>query len=158
MRLHHYNIETIWTGNSGLGTKDYKAYERSHIIRMTGKADIDGSSDAAFRGEKNKHTPEELFVSTLSTCHMLWYLHLCSISGVVVIEYVDKATGIMQEDTNGSGRFIKVVLKPEVIVVADNMIQQATKLHSDAHKMCFISNSVNFDVVHEPSAFAKQRV
>lgn len=158
MRIHRYNIQTTWTGNRGEGTRDYKAYDRSHVITIEGKADIRGSSDPAFRGDPGKHTPEELFVSTISTCHMLWYLHLCAVNGVVVLEYNDKATGTMEEDSNGSGRFTKVFLKPEVLVAAGDMIDKANELHREAHKMCFIANSVNFEVVHEPTAFSAQRV
>jgi organic hydroperoxide reductase OsmC/OhrA len=156
MKLHQYNIQTTWTGNRGEGTQDYKAYDRSHVIRMEGKADILGSSDAAFRGDKSKHTPEDLFVSTLSTCHMLWYLHLCALNGVVVLEYIDNATGLMEEESNGSGRFTKVILSPEVIVSENSMIEKANELHGEAHRMCFISNSVNFQVVHEPVASVQQ--
>lgn len=156
MKLHHYNIRTTWTGNRGAGTKEYKAYDRSHIISIEGKADIHGSSDAAFRGDKTKHTPEDLFVSTLSTCHMLWYLHICAVNGVIVTGYTDKATGTLEEDANGSGRFTKIVLKPEVIVAEKSMIEKANELHREANRMCFIANSLNFAVVHEPSAFAAQ--
>jgi len=74
--------------------------------------DIAGSSDAAFRGDKTKHTPEDLFVSTLSTCHMLWYLHLCAVNGVVVTEYIDEATGVLKEEADGSGYFEEVTLNP----------------------------------------------
>src|SRR5688572_6604565 len=102
MPLHHYQTKTIWTGNLGAGTKEYKAYERDHLIRIEGKPDIQGSSDPAFRGDKTKHTPEDLFVSTLSTCHMLWYLHLCAKHGIVVTAYVDNASGVMEEHDDGS--------------------------------------------------------
>lgn len=158
MKTHRYNIKTIWAGNRGEGTRDYKAYDRSHVIRMDGRADILGSSDATFRGDKSKHTPEELFVSTLSTCHMLWYLHICAVNSVVVLEYIDNATGLMEEESNGSGRFTKVILTPEVIVSENSMIEKANELHREAHRMCFIANSVNFEVVHEPCAFAGQKV
>ena len=94
MASHRYVTKTIWTGNRGQGTSEYKSYDRSHIIRIQDKMDIAGSSDAAFRGDKTKHTPEDLFESTLSTCHMLWYLHLCAVNGVVVTEYTDEATGV----------------------------------------------------------------
>ena len=156
MPHHYYTTKTIWTGNRGNGTSEYKAYDRSHIIRMKDKTDIEGSSDAAFRGDKTKHTPEELFVSTLSTCHMLWYLHLCAVNGIIVTEYIDKATGVMEEDAAGSGHFTKVILKPEVTVAEKSMIEKANELHNDAHKMCFIANSINFPLVHEPSAFVEQ--
>ena len=157
MALHHYSIQTIWTGNRGLGTSDYKTYDRSHVVRVTGKADIQGSSDAAFRGDKTKHTPEDLFVSTLSTCHMLWYLHLCAVNGVVVTNYVDQATGIMEEEQNGGGHFTAVTLNPVVTVATEEMIEKANALHGDAHKMCFIANSVNFPVLHNPTCVAAQQ-
>lgn len=157
-RVHHYNIQTTWTGNRGEGTRDYRSYDRSHVISIDGKADIQGSSDPSFRGDKSKHTPEDLFVSTLSTCHMLWYLHLCAVNGVIVLEYTDQATGTMEEDPNGSGRFTSVTLKPEVLVADQSMIEKANELHREAHKMCFIANSVNFEIAHEPVAFTAQRV
>lgn len=157
-KVHHYKIQTTWTGNRGEGTRDYRSYDRSHVISIDGKADIQGSSDPSFRGDKSKHTPEDLFVSTLSTCHMLWYLHLCAVNGVIVLEYTDQATGTMEEDPNGSGRFTSVTLKPEVLVADQSMIEKANELHREAHKMCFIANSVNFEIAHESVAFTAQRV
>ena len=158
MKLHRYNIQINWTGNRGKGTRSYKSYDRSHVISGEGKPDIEGSSDASFQGDRSKYSPEDLFVSTLSSCHMLWYLHLCAVNGVIVLEYNDKAIGEMEETTDGSGRFTRVTLKPEVLVADDSMIDKANELHRDAHKMCFIANSVNFEVMHEPSAFTAQRV
>jgi organic hydroperoxide reductase OsmC/OhrA len=158
MKIHRYNIRTIWTGNNGQGTRDYKSYDRSHVIKIEGKTDIQGSSDPSFRGDRDKHTPEDLFVSTLSTCHMLWYLHLCAVNGVIVLEYNDNAIGVMQEQADGSGQFTNVTLKPEVLVAEHHMIDKANELHRDAHRMCFIANSVNFEVMHEPTAFCAQRV
>ena len=158
MTLHHYNIKTIWTGNRGTGTKEYKAYDRSHTISINGKPDLAGSSDAAFRGDHAKHSPEDLFVSTLSSCHMLWYLHLCAVNGVVVVDYIDQATGILEEHDDGSGHFSRVTLNPMVTVAEESMIEKANALHNDAHKMCFIANSVNFPVVHQPSALVLQQM
>ena len=152
MASHRYVTKTIWTGNRGQGTSEYKAYDRSHIIRIKDKMDIAGSSDAAFRGDKTKHTPEDLFVSTLSTCHMLWYLHLCAVNGVIVTEYTDDATGVLKEGPDGSGHFEEVTLNPVVTVAESSMIEKANALHHDAHKMCFIANSVNFPVSHKPTS------
>ena len=83
---------------------------------------------------------------------MLWYLHLCAVNGVVVTEYTDEATGIMQEEPNGSGHFTEVTLNPVVTVTEKSMVEKATALHHDAHKMCFIANSVNFPVSHKPTS------
>ena len=150
MRTHRYATKTIWTGNHGTGTSDYKAYERSHIIRISGKPDIAGSSDPSFRGDKTKHTPEDLFVSTLSTCHMLWYLHLCAVNGILVTAYEDEATGVMEEQSDGGGHFTSVTLQPIVTIATPDLVDKALQLHEDAHKLCFIARSVNFAVKHEP--------
>ena len=146
---HHYTTNLNWTGNTGLGTSDYKSFERSYKIEVDGKPTIDGSSDPAFRGDTSKYNPEELFLASISSCHMLWYLHLCSVNGVVVIEYSDKAEGVMTENKDGSGQFENVTLYPSVIVQNESMIDLATSLHQQANNMCFIANSCNFEIEHE---------
>jgi organic hydroperoxide reductase OsmC/OhrA len=155
MKQHFYKSTVNWTGNKGTGTNDYRSYERSHTITIDGKPEILGSLDAAFRGEKNKHNPEDLMVAALSGCHMLWYLHLCSDNGVVVTHYADHATGTMSENADGSGQFSEVILHPEVVVKESSMIEKANALHQDAHRMCFIARSVNFPVNHKPTAKAE---
>lgn len=152
---HHYQATVRWTGNNGNGTQDYKAYERAHTISIQGKQDIAGSSDPAFRGDKTKHNPEDLLVSALSSCHMLWYLHFCAVNGVVVTSYVDNATGTMKENEDGSGQFTQIILRPEVIVKDKSMIAKANELHENAHHACFIARSVNFEVKLEPIALVE---
>ncbi len=151
MKNHHYKTKITWTGNSGQGTKDYRSYERSHTISVDGKEIINASSDPSFRGDKTKFNPEELLVASLSSCHMLSYLHLCAINKIIVSEYIDEAEGTMQETDDGGGRFIEVILKPVVTISDKNMLEKATQLHHDANKLCFIANSVNFPVKHEPT-------
>lgn len=146
-----YRISTEWTGNLGLGTMDYKSYGRNFTISGEGKTiSIPGSSDPSYRGDPTFYNPEDLFVSSLSTCHMLWYLHLCAINGIVVIDYTDNAVGTLEELPGGSGRFKQVVLHPVVTVSELQMMPKAKSLHIDAGKMCFIANSCNFPVLHEP--------
>ena len=150
MKKHNYAIQLEWTGNKGSGTFDYRSYSRSHKIIIEGKpTDLLGSSDPNFRGDATRYNPEELFLSSISACHMLWYLHLCSDNGVIVHEYIDKAEGIMAEEVNGSGHFKEVTLKPQVIVTKAEMVDKAESLHHEASKMCFIANSLNFDVGHQ---------
>ncbi|MBP7185006.1 MAG: OsmC family protein [Saprospiraceae bacterium] len=146
-----YNATIVWTGNSGSGTDNYVNYERSHIIKIDNKVDILGSSDTAFRGDRAKHNPEELLISSLSACHMLWYLHLCSEAGVVVTHYTDHANGVMEVASNGGGRFTEVTLHPSVTVDQQSMVSKAIELHKKANELCFIANSVNFPVKHEPT-------
>jgi organic hydroperoxide reductase OsmC/OhrA len=143
-REHHYRLTTTWTGNLGVGTSDYRAYSRNHEIRIQGKpSPLPGSSDPAFRGDPSRYTPEELLVASLSTCHMLWFLHLCADAGIVVIEYEDAASGIMAEHPDGSGEFTSVVLRPRAVITDPTRIPAAMSLHPRAHDLCFIARSVN---------------
>jgi len=146
---HHYRVGVEWTGNHGTGTDDYRSYGREHVIRTEGKADIAGSSDPAFRGDAAKHNPEEMLVAALSTCHMLAYLHVATLAGVVVTAYTDAAEGTMVTEGNG-GHFTEVVLRPVVTITAASDSAKAEDAHEDAHHACFIASSVNFPVRCEP--------
>ncbi|WP_396637831.1 OsmC family protein [Maribacter sp. R77961] len=151
MKKHHYKTMLEWTGNTGEGTTNYKAYQRAHEISIAGKNhNIMGSSDPSFRGDSSRYNPEELFLSSISSCHMLWFLHLCSVHGITVMEYRDNAIGVMEEDKKGSGRFTTVTLHPQVIITDPDMVQKANSLHKEANTMCFIANSCNFKIEHEP--------
>ena len=146
---HSYQITLTWTGNKGQGTSDYRAYDRAYEIEVTGKPTITGSSDPAFRGDRTKYNPEELFVAAISSCHMLWYLHLCADAEVVVISYRDRAWGKMCQQDKG-GRFTEVILKPKVVIGPNSDLQKAEQLHHKAHEHCFIANSVNFPIICQP--------
>src|ERR1700722_10778318 len=150
-KTHQYKVTVEWTGNIGSGTSAYKAYERRHEISAGSKKPaIPGSSDPNFRGDAARWNPEELLVASLSACHKLWYLHLCSDAGIVVEAYVDHAEGVMEETADGSGRFVRVVLHPQVTLARGADIEKARGLHHAAHAKCFIANSVNFPVETEP--------
>ena len=147
---HLFAITSRWTGNTGQGTSAYRSYERSVTISVKNKADIFGSSGTSFNSDKTKHNPEDLFVSAISSCHLLWYLHLCSENGVVVLDYVDNATGTMEETADGGGKFTEVTLHPTITLSSQSMIQKATELHMDANRLCYIANSCNFPIHHQP--------
>ncbi|WP_158960736.1 OsmC family protein [Myroides fluvii] len=157
MKEHHYRATIDWTGNQGSGTDHYTHYERSHTIQIEGKPQLAGSSDPAFRGDTTKHNPEDLFLSSLASCHMLWYLHFCSVNQIIVEAYTDTATGTMIEEQDGKGRFIEVTLHPTVTVQSQDMVAQALALHKKANECCFIANSVNFPVHHQPTIVVKNK-
>lgn len=138
-----------WTGNKGEGTSTYRAYERSYTVSIDNKEVITGSSDPKFRGDPTKHNPEELLVAALSSCHMLSYLHLCAVNGIVATGYEDNAVGLMVETKDGGGHFTEVVLNITVAITDLSKKQRAEELHHDANKLCFIANSVNFPVKHQ---------
>ena len=146
MKEHSYEVQVDWTGNDGDGTKTYKGYRRDHTITSKGKPPIEGSSDPNFRGDAGRYNPEELLVASLSACHMLWYLHLCSANRITVVDYRDAALGVMQENSDGSGEFVRVTLRPAVKVAAGSDRMKARDLHHEAHRLCFIARSVKFPV------------
>jgi organic hydroperoxide reductase OsmC/OhrA len=149
-KTHHYTTRLTWTGNKGEGTVNYKAYQRDHVISVDGKPDIPGSSDPSFRGDRERYNPEELLVASLSSCHMLWYLHLCAVNQVVVVDYKDQAEGLMMEQADGSGYFKAVTLRPVVTIADAAGVEKAKLLHHEANAYCFIAKSMNFPVHHEP--------
>ena len=147
---HEYKIEVVWSGNDGDGTRTYSGYRRDHIISAPGKPFLPGSADPAFRGDAGRYNPEELLVASLSSCHMLWYLHLCADAGIVVTDYRDEATGVMALNADGSGAFTSATLHPRVTLASQPDAVRALELHAIAHHRCFIAASVNFPVYVEP--------
>ena len=145
-KQHSYSINVKWTGNLGNGTASYNGYKRTHEISAAGKQIIPMSSDPGFRGDADRYNPEELLVAALSTCHMLWYLHLCAVAKIVVESYEDAASGTMAETADGGGHFTEVVLHPRVVVRSGANLNHAKELHHEAHRLCFIASSVNFAV------------
>ncbi|HVX99914.1 MAG TPA: OsmC family protein [Pseudorhodoplanes sp.] len=145
---HLYRASIAWSDPGG--TVRASTHTRDHVIRIPGKPDILASSDPAFRGDPARHNPEDLLVASLSSCHMLWYLSLCAKAGIVVSHYDDEAEGVMIEDRATGGRFESVTLRPRVRIATGDPAQ-ARALHHEAHRLCFIANSVNFPVACEPT-------
>jgi organic hydroperoxide reductase OsmC/OhrA len=150
-REHVYTVTVTWTGNQGSGTSGYAAYSRNHVIEAAGKPPIPGSADPSFRGDRARWTPEDLLVASLSACHKLWYLHLCAVSGIRVLAYIDEASGTMSDQGDAGGQFTSVTLRPVVTIERDNDHERAQALHHDAHTKCFIANSMNFPMTIVPT-------
>jgi organic hydroperoxide reductase OsmC/OhrA len=157
VKQHVYEVRVDWTGNDGEGTKTYKGYRRDHAIACAGKHQIQGSSDPAFRGDRSRYNPEELLVASLSACHMLWYLQLCAVNSVTVLDYQDSASGVMEEGNDGSGEFVRVTLQPTVRVSPGDDRARALALHNEAHRFCFIARSVRFPVEIVPAVIEATR-
>lgn len=147
---HEYQVEVEWVGNRGTGTSGYRDYGRELLVRAEGKAALEASADPTFHGDRDRWNPEELLVTALAQCHLLSYLHMAVRAGVVVTAYEDYAVGTMKQEGLG-GRFTEVVLRPRVTVTDPEMVEAARAAHAEAYEACFIANSVNFPVRHEPT-------
>lgn len=146
-KTHHYELDLAWSGDTGTG---YRNYDRSHELSSGDKPAIPGTADPAFRGVPYRWNPEELLVASLAQCHMLWVLALCSQEGIAVTDYTDHPSGTMAQTSDGGGYFTEVVLRPVVRIAAPQHAAALTDLHERAHRLCFIANSVNFEVRCEP--------
>lgn len=128
--VHH--AEVVWDGDR----RDLRA----HTIRLAGQT-LAGSSMPGFGGDPEKADPEELFVASLSACHMLWFLDFARRERLRVLSYEDRAEGVMD-----GRRFVEVVLRPRMRFASDVAQDVLDRLHERAHEACFIANSVACDV------------
>ncbi len=134
---------------------EYATYDRGHWLafgedlRMPGtaaRANIPPTAPVSFGVD-----PEQAFVASLSSCHMLWFLHVAGAAKLVVDHYVDRAAGVLEKDAEGRIAMTRVTLKPSVTFGGTPPSEADVRaLHSRAHAKCFIANSVKTEVVVEP--------
>jgi organic hydroperoxide reductase OsmC/OhrA len=155
VRPHLYATRLRWVGPDHGATTSYKAYSRDYAIEADGKPELRGSADPHFLGDATRYNPEDLLVAALSACHLLSYLAECARAGIAVVSYDDDARGEMTL-VDGVMRFHEVTLHPKVAIADETRLDEAVALHERAHALCFIANSVNFPVHHEPVVTAVQ--
>lgn len=148
---HLFKAAINWTSNQNQEQSGRKFYNKSHQIKIEGKRALDVSAAKAFKGDPELYNPEDLLLSSLVSCHMMSYLYVCSQNGIEVVDYSDNAEAILEVAPDGSGRFTEVRLYPKVKIANPDKIQEALGLHTKANQLCFIANSCNFPVVHNPT-------
>jgi len=146
VREHEYTSHIEWTGNLGEGTLTYKGYDRSWTMSTPGKPVLACSNDPMLGGDAMKYNPEDILLSALSACHMLWYLHLAAVAGIVVRSYSDDPLGIGETLAGGQGRFLRAELRPTITVDPGTDFVRADAIHGEVHDFCFIARSVNFPI------------
>jgi organic hydroperoxide reductase OsmC/OhrA len=148
MSEHHATIE--WKRE----TPDfaYETYDRDHDWRFDAGVTVRASANPAYLGSASCVDPEEAFVASLSSCHMLTFLALAARKKHVVDGYVDNAVGVLAKDTAGNLAVTRVTLRPEVRFGGDKQPtgEELRRLHDQAHHACFIAHSVKTEVVVEP--------
>ena len=148
---HRYTTRVVWTGNRGEGTANYHAYDRTWDIAAPGKEIIHCSNDPLLGGDPARMNPEDLLLSALSGCHMLWYLHYAADAGIAVLSYEDSPIGEGEVGPGAAGRFLQAVLRPVIVVKAGADLKLAEEIHHRIHAVCFIARSINFPVRYEPT-------
>ena len=150
--MSDYRATIEWTL---VGEFRYETYSRLHSvdfgrgIRVPGNAAADNipKTVAAATGAD----PEQQFVASLASCHMLWFLHLANRRKLVVERYVDEASGVLGKNAEGKEAMTRITLRPAVTFSGDApSAEDHLKLHEQAHERCFIANSVKSEVLLEP--------
>jgi organic hydroperoxide reductase OsmC/OhrA len=152
--MSKYTAEIVWQRNEQEQFIDQK-YSRAHLWNFDGGASIAASSSPSivplpYSVEENVD-PEEAFIASLSSCHMLFFLQLAAKNKLIVDKYDDQAIGIMGKDVQGKICMTKVTLRPRVLFSGDKQpnLAMLETLHHQAHAQCFIANSVKTQVVTE---------
>jgi len=148
--LQTYSVTVDWTGADERGTASYTSYSRDHEVRVEGKPTLLATSDLKVRTDVSRYRAEELFVGSLSQAQMLWFLRTAAKHDVVVLSYADKATGTQRVEGAGSGPFVEVVLRPQVLYAEPLSEESAARLHHEAREYNHIARSVGFPVRVEP--------
>lgn len=149
---HLFKAKASWESDSG--SSDVKKYSRNHTITIEDKPVLNVSAAKAFKGDAALYNPEDMLLSSIVSCHMMSYLYVCAQSGIQVLSYTDDALATLHVETDGSGRFIEVMLNPKVIISQEDRIEEALALHKKANQLCFIANSCNFPIQHNPTCEA----
>lgn len=152
--MTEYSAEVIWQR----GEQDFlgNRYSRRHLLRFDGGAEVAGSSSPHVvplpMSDETAVDPEEAFVASLSSCHMLWFLSIAAKRRFCVDTYHDNASGLMQPNDLGKLYIAQITLRPAVSFSGERVPthQQIEQMHHQAHEECFIANSVKSEVRCEP--------
>lgn len=130
----------------------YESYDRGHTWRFEGGTVVEASAAPTYRGDPSRVDPEEAFVASLASCHMLTFLALAARKRFVVDAYTDDAVGVMEKNEDGKLAVTRVTLRPRIDFDGDAPSADALeRLHEQAHEHCFIANSVRTEIRVEPA-------
>jgi len=151
---HHYSAEILWLR----GEQNFvdNRYSRRHLLRFDGGAEVPGSSSPHVvrvpMSDAAAVDPEEAFVASISSCHMLFFLSIAANRRFRIDRYFDAATGVMEPNVEGKMAISVVTLRPEVDFSGELLPteEEIMSMHHRAHDECFIANSVKSEVRCEP--------
>jgi organic hydroperoxide reductase OsmC/OhrA len=152
--MAHYTAEILWLRGEQAFTDN--RYSRRHTLRFDGGVEVPGSSSPHVvplpMSDASAVDPEEAFVASLSSCHMLWFLAIAAKRRFCVDRYFDAAVGTMGRNAEGREAMLTVTLRPEVLFSGEHLPtrEELADMHHKAHDECFIANSVKTEVRCEP--------
>ena len=159
--MAHYNAQVLWQRGEQPFTDN--RYSRRHLLRFDGGVEVPGSSSPHVvplpMSDASAVDPEEAFVASLSSCHMLWFLAIAAKRKFRVDRYFDAAVGVMGKNADGREAMLTVTLRPEVLFSGDRVPtpDEIAAMHHETHEECFIANSVKTEVRCEPVGAVQSR-
>lgn len=148
---HLFEGSLHWDGQPSDRAWEPAAVHRGTRIEFEGGASITASAPSIFHGDDRQPNPETLMMASLMQCHFLTFLAVAIKAGVRVTGYSDRASGRLGMK-DGKMRFVEVVLRPQVTFAEPIDAGKLAAMHEKAHRNCFMSNSVNFEVRVEPAS------
>ncbi len=140
----NYTATIQWQRGDAVFTDN--AYSRGHVWKFDGGIEVPASSSPQVvklpYSVAAAVDPEEAFVASLSSCHMLWFLSIAAKRGFVIDSYEDKTVGVMAKNSDGKLVMTSVTLRPRVVFAGEKRPTSAeiTAMHDEAHEECFIAN------------------
>lgn len=145
--MSEHTVQLQWSrGDSGFG---YKEYPRRHGWTFPRSSQsLNASAAPDFLGDEDCADPEEAFTAALTSCHMLTFLAVASMSGFVVDSYEDEAVGHLAKADDGKPWLARVVMSPRIEFSGDKQpsAEDIEKLHQKAHHECFLARSVKTEI------------
>lgn len=123
-------------------------YSRNHRVTLNGGQQVNVSASVEFKGDTNCADPEQMLVSAVSSCHMLFFLAIAEFQGYHVESYEDDPKGFLESNDKKGKEVTRIELSPRIIFSGDKIPDQKTisKIHANAHSNCFIRNSITAEV------------
>ena len=129
-------------------SSDSTTYSRNHVVKLNGDQQLHVSASTEFKGDPNCADPEQMLVSAVSSCHMLFFLAIADFQGFSIASYEDAPLGYLEQNSKGGMEITRIILSPSVTFKGDKIPDQTAieKIHNNAHKSCFIRNSITASV------------
>ncbi|PRY71430.1 OsmC family protein [Halomonas ventosae] len=127
---------------------DANTYSRNHQVTLNGGQQLNVSASAEFKGDSSYADPEQMLVSAVSSCHMLFFLAIADFQGYQVESYHDDPVGHLERNDKKGMEVTRIVLSPSITFGGDNIPNQdaISRIHAGAHRNCFIRNSITAEV------------
>ncbi|MFT6917171.1 MAG: organic hydroperoxide reductase OsmC/OhrA [Motiliproteus sp.] len=148
MSVHEAAINWQRTGHES----EANTYSRNHRVTLNGGQEVDVSASVEFKGDPNCADPEQMLVSAVSSCHMLFVLAIAEFQGYQVDSYEDHPKGYLESNDKKGKQVTRIELSPRIIFSGDKLPDQKaiSRIHANAHSNCFIRNSITAEVTINP--------